>query len=209
MRLKRVFAIALPLFLSAAIVGGGFSVFVFDALVRKEDQADLEITKKVPENFGTLHVSFGSQNDTLYAPDGTLPKLIVDQNGIEFPSPINFTYQWSFQDDTSLSFGDFTYTFKYKIELSDEFSSYFQFYLPDPSLEKSLEGLWYGDSENISLSDFESPISSSVSISLGYRSGMEPDTKESYQKLREIVWNEKKANSLIRFNFEVVATHKE
>ena len=208
MKLKRIFAIGLPLFLSAALVGGGFSVFVFENIAKKENQADLEIAKKVPENFGNLSVSFGSKNSTLYAPDGTLPKLIVDQNGVEFPSPINLRYQWASADENNISFGEFTYSFKYTIELSDEFSAYFQFYLPDPSLGKSLEGLWYGESENLSLSDFESTISSSIPLSLGYRSGMEPDSKENYQKLRELIWNDKKANSLIRFHFEVVATYK-
>lgn len=209
MKLKKILAIALPVFFSATLVGAGFSVFAFEAIAKKDNQADLEVTKKVPDNFGTLSVAFGSKNDTLYAPDGTVPKLIVDQTGIEFPSPIHLNFKWADADANNLSFGEFTYSFRYKIELDDEFSSYFQFYLPNPSLEKSVDGLWYGESENLSLSDFENEISSDLSISLGYRSGMEPDTKESYQKLRELIWNDKKENALVRFTFEVAATYKE
>lgn len=210
MKLKKILAIALPVFLGATIVGAGFSVFAFEAIAKKENQADLEVTKKVPDNFGTLSVSFGSKNDILYAPDGTVPKLIVDQTGIEFPSPVHLNFKWATNADANnLSFGEFTYSFRYKIELDDEFASYFQFYMPTSSLEKSVQGLWYGASENLSLSDFENEISSDLSISFGYRSGMKPDTKESYQKVRKLIWNDEKEKALVRFTFEVAAAYKE
>lgn len=209
MKLKKIFAIALPLFFTAALVGGGFSLFAFEVINRKENAANLEVTKKVPGNFGKLSVSFGNPSDTLYAPDGTTPKLVVDQTGVEFPSPIRIKFDWANEEANNLSFGEFTYTFKYQIDMDEEFSRYFQFYLPVSSKEQSLSGLWHGNSENLVIAEFNTSIESEIAISLGYQSGMAPTSMEKYQAIRKLIWNEEQTKKLIRFSFEVSAVYKE
>lgn len=204
MKMRRLLSTVLPLFAVLGVTGGGFATWYFVVSAKSgRNQASVTVTKKMPSDFGTMSLTFGEKGKIDYAPDGVTPKLFISQRGVEFPSPISLTFNWNKDGSDELPFSSFLYSFKYKISLRDIFSSYFQFYLPTNSVDSSIEGYWYGDSEDLLITDFSSPIIYELKFSLGYKDGMTPNTFEDYEKIREFILLRRDELPLVNFEFSL------
>lgn len=204
MKMRRLLSFILPVFAVLGVTGGGFAAWYFVVAARSSrNEASVTVTKTMPSNFGTMSLTFGEKGKIDYAADGVTPKLFVSQRGVEFPSPIRLTFNWNKDGSSGLPYSSFLYSFKYKISLRDIFSSYFQFYLPTNSVESSIEGYWYGESEDLLITDFTNPITYDLKFSLGYKDGMTPNTFEDYEKIREFIFLRRGEVPLVNFEFSL------
>ncbi len=207
MRLRKaVFAIFLPLSATIAVVGGGFSVWYFAQDNQAKMDNTIEVKKKVPNEFGTLSVTFGEADSKYYAADGESPMLIISQKSVTFPTPVNITFTWNAQKEEDIGFNNFTYTFSYKITLNTVFADYFQLYAPQITTDENVEGLWNG-TEDMEITDFTSNITGSFECSIGYQHDKEPASNDDYKKLRGEL--ETITGSLMSFEFLVTPKLKD